>query len=158
MLLEPLRNGIRQYKKRRLSRPHAVRKPRDYAIRRPGDLVQVDTLDLPKVHRHDVRPLPGKVVKQFTARDMVSCWDVIEAFSRITAQRTHTEEFHDRYMGALELRKLNQAMRQWEHIYNHIRPHYSLALRTPAEYLAQHHPAMAPTPKPSHMSGTDTLS
>jgi hypothetical protein len=28
---------------------------------------------------------------------------------------------------------LNQAMRQWEYIYNHIRPHYSLALRTPAE-------------------------
>ena len=35
VLLEPLRNGIRQYKKRGLSRPHAVRKPRDYAIRRP---------------------------------------------------------------------------------------------------------------------------
>ncbi len=119
-----------------------------------------------------VRPLPGKVIKQFTARDMVSRWDVIEAFRSATArnassfldtlierspypvkavqvdggsefqadfelacaekgirlfvlpprspklnghveraQRTHTEEFHDRYMGDLDLTKLNQAMR-----------------------------------------------
>jgi transposase InsO family protein len=205
VLREPLRNGIRQYKKRRLRRPHATRKPKGYAIRRPGDLVQVDTLDL--------RPMPGEVVKQFTARDMVSRWDVIEAYSRITArnarsfletllarspypvraiqvdggsefqaefeqacaekqiqlfvlpprspklnghveraQRTHTEEFHDRYMGDLELRKLNRAMREWEHVYNHIRPHYSLDLQTPAEYLASHFPEMTPIPKPSHMS------
>jgi len=60
------------------------------------------------------------------------------------AQRTHTEEFHDRYMGELDLKRLNQAMREWEHTYNHIRPHYSLALKTPAEYLAQYHQRLAP--------------
>ena len=43
----------------------------------PGDLVQVDTLD--------VRPLPGVVLKHFTARDVVSRWDVVEVHTRATA-------------------------------------------------------------------------
>lgn len=60
------------------------------------------------------------------------------------AQRTHTEEFHDRYMGDLQLTDLNKAMREWEYIYNHIRPHYSLALKTPTEYLAEYHQGLAP--------------
>ena len=46
-------------------------------MQEPGDLVQVDTLD--------VRPLPGVVLKHFTARDVVSRWDVVEAHSRATA-------------------------------------------------------------------------
>jgi hypothetical protein len=44
----------------------------------PGDLVEVDTLD--------VRPIPGVVFKQFTARDVVSRWDVLQAHTRATAQ------------------------------------------------------------------------
>jgi hypothetical protein len=40
-------------------RPYAIRKPRDYVPQVPGDLVEVDTLD--------VRPLPGVVFKHFTA-------------------------------------------------------------------------------------------
>jgi len=43
-------------------RPYAVRKPKQYAVSRPGDLAEVDTLD--------VHPLPGVVFKQFTARDV----------------------------------------------------------------------------------------
>ena len=43
----------------------------------PGDLVQVDTLD--------VRPLPGVILKHFTARDVVSRWDVVEVRIRATA-------------------------------------------------------------------------
>jgi len=58
-------------------RRYAVRKPRGWTVRRPGDLVEVDTLEL--------RPLPGVVVKQFTARDVVSRWDVIEAHGRATS-------------------------------------------------------------------------
>src|ERR1700732_4841905 len=58
-------------------RPYAVRKPKQYAVSRPGDLVQVDTLD--------VRPVPGVVFKQFTARDVISRWDVIQAHGRATA-------------------------------------------------------------------------
>lgn len=59
------------------SRPWALRKPKDYAVEEPGDLVQLDTLDL--------RPAPGVVLKQFTARDMVSRWDVIEGHGRATS-------------------------------------------------------------------------
>jgi len=58
-------------------RPWALRKPADYAVAKPGDLVQVDTMDL--------RPAPGVVLKQFTARDMVSRWDVIEVHHRATS-------------------------------------------------------------------------
>ena len=57
-------------RKRAWQRPHAVRKPAGFVAARPGDLVQLDTLD--------VRPLPGLVLKQFTARDVVSRWDVLE--------------------------------------------------------------------------------
>jgi hypothetical protein len=35
-----------------------VRKPKQYAVSQPGDLVEVDTLD--------VRPVPGVIFKQFT--------------------------------------------------------------------------------------------
>jgi len=59
------------------NRPWALRKPKDYALERPGDLVQLDTMDL--------RPAPGVVLKQFTARDMISRWDVIEVHGRATS-------------------------------------------------------------------------
>jgi transposase InsO family protein len=68
-LHEPAHRRI-SARKRAWRRPHAVRKPRDFTAVHPGDLVQVDTLD--------VRPLPGLVLKQFTARDVVSRWDVLE--------------------------------------------------------------------------------
>jgi len=58
-------------------RPWALRKPKDYAVEKPGDLVELDTLDL--------RPAPGVVLKQFTARDMISRWDVIEVHRRATS-------------------------------------------------------------------------
>ena len=78
-LLEPLRHAI-SARKRRPARPYATRKPPDYVPRHPGDLVQLDTLDL--------RPVPGVLLKQFTARDVVSRWDVLEAHHRATAQLT----------------------------------------------------------------------
>jgi hypothetical protein len=81
LLQEPPR-GLVKLKKRKQRRPYAIRKPKEYAVREPGDLVQVDTLD--------VRPLDGRVVKHFTARDMVSRWDVVEAHQRATAN-TATE-------------------------------------------------------------------
>ena len=58
-------------------RPWALRKPNDYAVTKPGDLVQLDTMDL--------RPAPGVGLKQFTARDVVSRWDVIEVHGRATS-------------------------------------------------------------------------
>jgi len=76
-LIEAPRGGVPGSRRALRSRPYAIRKPKQYAVSRPGDLVQVDTLD--------VRPLPGVVFKQFTARDVVSRWDVIQAHTRATA-------------------------------------------------------------------------
>ena len=74
-LREPQRRVISS--KRRSRRPYGVRKPKDYNVEMPGDLVQVDSLD--------VRPFPWMALKQFTARDMISRWDVIEVRGRATA-------------------------------------------------------------------------
>ena len=76
VLREPLRTPI-SVRKRRWKRPYAVRKPKGYQVEQPGDLVEVDTLD--------VRPLPGVILKHFTARDVVSRWDVVEVHSKATA-------------------------------------------------------------------------
>ena len=187
VLREPICSSI-SARKRQRPRPYAVRKPKEYQPRVPGDLVQVDTLD--------VRPLPGVVLKHFTARDVVSKWDVIEVHRRATsntasffldsllarmpfpiraiqvdggsefqgdfeeycqekglrlfvlpprspklngcverAQRTHTEEFYELYDGDLDLVPLNQALLQWEQVYNHIRPHQALGYLTPQQFL-----------------------
>jgi transposase InsO family protein len=170
------------------ARPYAIRKPREYEARMPGDIIQVDTLD--------VRPLPGVLIKHFTARDIISRWDVIEAHSRATsksassfistlinrmpfpvraiqvdggsefhddfeaecrkkeiklfvlpprspklngcverAQRTHTEEFYEVTDSEFDIQELNLALRQWETVYNTIRPHQSLGYLTPKEFL-----------------------
>lgn len=77
VLVEPPRQTVAA-PRRSLLRPYAVRKPRDYRVVLPGDLVQVDTLDL--------RPLPGVALKHFTARDVVCRWDVLMAASRATAR------------------------------------------------------------------------
>src|SRR2546427_4848963 len=187
-LIEPLRRGVAGSRRALRPRPYAVRKPKQYTVSRPGDLVQVDTLD--------VRPLPGVVFKQFTARDVLSRWDVIQAHTRATAataaqfldtlqhrmpfpiralqvdggsefaaefeqacqqrglhlfvlpprspklngsveraQRTHTEEFYQVTNCSLEMKKLNRELRQWEKIYNTVRPHQSLGYLTPQQFL-----------------------
>ena len=200
VLVEPPRRPV-SAAKRRPRRPYAIRKPKDYSLTAPGGLVQLDTLDL--------RPLPGLVLKQFTARDVVSRWDVVEVYSVATArtasnfldalrerspfpiraiqvdggsefrgefeiacqgrdlqlfvlpprspklnghveraQRTHTEEFWERYDGDLNLASVRPALRHWETLYNTFRPHQALAGMTPLEYLIHCHPEMAPTPPP----------
>jgi len=77
LLVEPRPHRLRAARGHSWSRPYAVRKPRDWPVAQPGDLVQVDTLEL--------RPLPGVLLKQFTARDVVSRWDVLEAHGRATS-------------------------------------------------------------------------
>lgn len=198
-LVEPPRQAI-SARRRRVRRPYAIQKPRPYAVAQPGDLVQVDPLD--------VRPLPGVGLKQFTARDVVSRWDVLETYSRATrvtatrfletllrrmpfpvraiqvdggsefaaafeqacqqqgirlfvlpprspklngaverANRTHTEEFFESYLGDFDLPALRTAQLRWEHLYNHVRPHHALGYLTPAQFLT-HHAHRGP---PSHM-------
>jgi len=63
--------------RRRQPRPYAVRKPKSYLPRAPGDLVQVDS--------SDVRPGDGSHYKHFSGRDVVSKWDVVDLYDRATA-------------------------------------------------------------------------
>ena len=76
VLREPKLNHI-SARKRQEQRAYAIRKPEEYVAKKPGDIVEVDTLD--------VRPLPGVVLKHFTARDVISKWDVLEAHTRATS-------------------------------------------------------------------------
>ena len=187
ILQEPIINLI-SAKKRQRKRPYAIRKPKDYLARAPGDIVQLDTLD--------IRPLPGIVIKQFTSIDVISRWDVLEAHTRATsaaatryldtlerrmpfpikaiqidggsefqdvfeeecrrrniklfvlpprspklnghverAHRTHTEEFYEVTNIGFEINELNQALLDWEKVYNTIRPHQSLGYLTPKQFL-----------------------
>lgn len=59
-------------------RPYAIRKPAGWAVERPGDLVQLDTVE--------IRPTDGRILKQFTARDVVSRWDTLEVRGSATAR------------------------------------------------------------------------
>lgn len=52
------------------------------------------------------------------------------------ANRTHREEFWECYDGDLDLPVVGIALREWEAVYNHTRPHHALGLRTPAQFLA----------------------
>ena len=69
---------VKNSSKRIEKRPFALRKPKNYAVAYPGDLVQIDTLD--------VSLMPGVHFKHFTARDMVTRWDVLQACHRSTAK------------------------------------------------------------------------
>ena len=198
ILREPRRSGVSARKSSR-RRPYAIRKPKDYQVQHPGDLVEMDTMD--------VRPLPGVVLKHFTARDVVSRWDVLGVFTQATANtaskflydvlermpftvkavqvdggsefeagfesaceergirlfvlpprspklnghverahRTHAEEFYELYNGDLDSATLRRALREWEQVYNCVRPHQALDGQTPIGYLKQRHPEMTQCP------------
>ena len=89
VLREPTPNYVSAGKRRRL-RPYAQRKPKDYEAKQMGDIIQVDTLD--------IRPLPGVVLKHFTAHDVVSKWNVMGVYPRATAANAV------RFLNALEQR------------------------------------------------------
>jgi putative transposase len=76
VLQEAIPNYI-SVRKRHLLRPYAVRKPKEYQATSPGDLVELDTLD--------VRPLPGVILKHFSSYDVVSKWNVLGIFTQATA-------------------------------------------------------------------------
>lgn len=185
-LKEPLRRTTAR--RRSWKRQYATRKPRSYEARQPGDIVQVDTVD--------IRPEPGIVLKQFTAVDVVSRWSVSLLSQNATAasatralrairermpfpvraiqvdggaefmgvfeatvqehgillfelpprspklngrveraNRTYREEFYDCTNAPPTVAGLSLELRNWEHIYNHVRPHQALGYLTPAEFL-----------------------
>jgi transposase InsO family protein len=74
-LIEPLHRF--SAKRRQWKRQYASRKPKSYEAKLPGDIVQLDTMD--------VRPEPGIVLKQFTAVDVVSRWSVPTIAGNATA-------------------------------------------------------------------------
>jgi transposase InsO family protein len=76
ILHEPVANQI-SVRKRIKPRPYAIRKPKEYKAISPGDLVELDTLD--------VRPLPGVILKHFSSYDVVSRWNVLGIFTRAIA-------------------------------------------------------------------------
>jgi len=84
VLKEPVSNHI-SARKRQRKRPYAIRKPKGYEVSRMGDLVQLDTLD--------IRPLPGVLLKHFTAHDVISRWNVVSLYHRATA--TNATHFLD---------------------------------------------------------------
>lgn len=73
LLIEPV--NVRQAKearKRRRRPRYAIRKPEGYRVQAPGDLIQVDTL---QIH------LKGNDRRwQFSSRDLLSRWDVSRAY------------------------------------------------------------------------------
>ena len=78
LLKEPVNGTLVKLARRRKWKPrYAVRKPKDYQIKAPGDLVQLDTLV--------IKLLPDLVRYQFTARDTVSRWDGLKVYSRQTS-------------------------------------------------------------------------
>lgn len=74
-LREPLRRSLRR--RRQWKRQYATRMPKGYAVRAPGDLVQMDTTE--------IKPEPGFVLRQFTTVDVVSRWSVPTVASNATA-------------------------------------------------------------------------
>ncbi len=53
------------------------------------------------------------------------------------AHRTHTEEFYEVEDFPLDVSGANQALQNWERIYNTVRPHQALGYLTPEEYVLQ---------------------
>ena len=144
----------------------------------------------------DVRPLPNVVRKQFTARDIVSKWDVLDIRGQATAslaaefvesvlermpfrvraiqvdgggefmaefeeaceahgvllfvlpprspklngsveraRRTHTEEHWELSTCDTDIDAMRRELRQWEDVYNTVRPHQVLGYLTPLEFV-----------------------
>jgi transposase InsO family protein len=53
------------------------------------------------------------------------------------SNRTHNEEFYELAHGEASLTELNRQLRNWENIYNRVRPHQALRYLTPQEFLLQ---------------------
>jgi len=78
VLVEPLNVRLAKAARKRRRKPrYAIRKPAGYIVNAPGDLVQVDTVQI-KFRNSQIR-------YQFSARDAVSRWDTSRAYHRATS-------------------------------------------------------------------------
>ncbi len=115
-------------------------------LKPPGDLFQLDTLD--------IRPLPGVVFKHFTAHGVLSSgmfWKSIAELLLLLlsprspklngyvewAHRTHTKEFYEVTKSSFDIAELRGELLEWEQVYNAIRPHQALGYLTPVKFLEQ---------------------
>jgi len=73
----PKSAALRRARRKLRKRPWAIRKPKYWRIAQPGDLVEVDT--------KEIRMRGGVILKHFSARDVVSRWDVVELHRRATS-------------------------------------------------------------------------
>ena len=182
--------SVRKLRRRSSARPHATRKPSDWAVSQPGDLVEIDT--------KDVRPVSGKVFKHLSLVDVTSRYAVAEIGVGATAkttkdrlermlarlpfpvralqidggsefkgafeefcqerkfdlfvlpprspklngaveriQRTFDEECYQCTDAEPRVGPLGIALRQYEQVYNTVRPHQALDYQTPQEHLDQ---------------------
>lgn len=78
VLKEPVSATLAKQARKRKHKPrYAVRRPKGYPVKAPGDLVEVDTLA--------IRLLPTLVRYQFSARDMISKRDGLRVYSKQTS-------------------------------------------------------------------------
>jgi putative transposase len=55
------------------------------------------------------------------------------------ANRTHTEEFYEVTDADFNIHSLHPSLRNWEQIYNTVRPHQALKYLTPHQFLLQNY-------------------
>jgi len=73
LLVEPVNVTMAKRARKRRRKPrYAIRKPKEYKIQGPGDLVEVDTLQ--------VILIPNEIRYQFSARDVVARFDGLRAY------------------------------------------------------------------------------
>lgn len=80
VLVEPLNVRLaKEARKRRRKPRYAIRKPPGYIITDPGDLVQVDTVQ--------IKFRNGEIRYQFSSRDAITRWDISRAY-RVASSHT----------------------------------------------------------------------
>ncbi len=188
LLVEPASVRLAKLaRKRRRKQRYAVRRPKDYRVEAPGDLVQLDTLH--------ARLLPDERRIQFRAHDVISKWAALKVYKRQTSgaaaeflhhlkmkfpfriraiqidggsefmdefekackrrrirlfvnpphrpemnggvergQRTDREEFYEVRELSLDMTELNLQVEEYERVFNYVRPHRALDMKTPHEY------------------------
>jgi transposase InsO family protein len=78
LLVEPVSVTMAKRARKRRRKPrYAIRKPKGYEIQGPGDLVEVDTLQ--------VALIPNEIRYQFSARDVVAKFDGLRAYKHLSS-------------------------------------------------------------------------
>jgi transposase InsO family protein len=138
VLKEPLPNHI-SARKRQRQRPYAVRKPKEYQSKEPGDIVEVPI----KAIQVDGGSEFQDAFERECQRRGIRLFILPPRSPKLNghverAQRTHTEEFYEVTDANFNTPELNQALLKWENVYNTIRPYQALGYFTPQEFLKLH--------------------